>query len=93
MHKCASCPKGENCTCEETCSLDERCNCDIFGNLPDSDDAKNRKKRESVHLPWYKTQYWSGFIFGLEVGLLAGLPVAFAVYQVAKVVVHFIEGV
>lgn len=50
------------------------------------------KKRESIHLPWYKTQYWSGFIFGLEVGLLAGLPVAFAIYQVAKFVVHFIEG-
>ena len=32
------------------------------------------------------------FIFGLEVGLLAGLPVAFVIYQVAKVVVHFIEG-
>ena len=51
------------------------------------------KKRDSVHLPWYKTQYWSGFIFGLWVGLLAGLPFAFAVYQIAKVVVHFIEGV
>ena len=51
------------------------------------------KKRESVHLPWFKTQYWSGFIFGLEVGLLAGLPVAFVIYQVAKVVVNFIEGV
>ena len=51
------------------------------------------KKRESVHLPWYKTQYWSGFIFGLWVGLLMGLPFAFAVYQIAKVVVHFIEGV
>ena len=51
------------------------------------------KKRESVHLPWYKTQYWSGFIFGLWVGLLTGLPFAFVVYQIAKVVVHFIEGV
>lgn len=51
------------------------------------------KKRESVHLPWYKTQYWSGFIFGLWLGLLTGLPVAFVIYQVAKVVVHFIEGV
>ena len=51
------------------------------------------KKRESVHLPWYKTQYWSGFIFGLWVGLLTGLPVAFVIYQIAKVVVHFIEGV
>ena len=49
------------------------------------------KKRESVHLPWYKTQYWSGFIFGLWVGLLTGLPFAFVVYQIAKVVVHFIE--
>ena len=51
------------------------------------------KKRESVHLPWYKTQYWSGFIFGLWVCLLMGLPFAFVVYQIAKVVVHFIEGV
>lgn len=49
--------------------------------------------KKSVHLPWYKTQYWSGFIFGLEAGLLAGLPFAFAIYRVAKVVVHFIEGV
>ena len=52
-----------------------------------------RTNRESVHLPWYKTQYWSGFIFGLWVGLLTGLPFAFVVYQIAKVVVHFIEGV
>ena len=51
------------------------------------------KKRETVHLPWYKTQYWSGFIFGLWVGLLTGMPFAFVVYQIAKVVVHFIEGV
>ena len=51
------------------------------------------KKREHIHLPWYKTQYWSGFIFGLWVGLLTGLPFAFVVYQIAKVVVHFIEGV
>ena len=50
------------------------------------------KKRESVHLPWFKKQYWSGFIFGLWVGLLTGLPFAFVVYQIAKVVVHFIEG-
>ena len=51
------------------------------------------KKRESVHLLWYKTQYWSGFIFGLWVGLLTGLPFAFVVYPIAKVVVNFIEGV
>lgn len=50
------------------------------------------KKREPVHLPWYKTQYWSGFILGLEVGLLNGLPFALVVYQIAKLVVHFIEG-
>lgn len=50
------------------------------------------KKRETVHLPWYKTQYWSGFIFGFEVGLLTGIPFAFVAYQIAKVVVHFIEG-
>ena len=58
-----------------------------------SESVTQVKKRESVHLPWYKTQYWSGFIFGLWVGLLTGLPMAFVIYQVAKVVVHFIEGV
>lgn len=51
------------------------------------------KIKPVIHLPWYKTQYWSGFIFGLEVGLLAGMPMAFVVYYVAKAVVHFIEGV
>ena len=55
--------------------------------------VKNSQVKKRKSTPWYKTQYWSGFIFGLEVGLLAGLPVAFAVYQAAKVVVHFIEGV
>lgn len=44
------------------------------------------------HLKWYQTQYWSGFISGLWFGLMCGLPFAFVVYQVAKVVVHFIEG-
>ena len=50
-----------------------------------------RKVVDSRKLPWYKTQYWSGFIFGLWVGLLTGMPFAFVVYQIAKVVVHFIE--
>lgn len=100
FHKCASCKKGEECVCEETCSLDERCNCDIFGNLPEIDDSPNVmdrakhpvKERVTFHLPWYKTQYWSGFILGLEVGLLNGLTFAFVVYKIAKLVVHFIEG-
>lgn len=54
--------------------------------------ASQVKKRKSIHLPWYKTQWGSGLILGLELGLLAGLPLAFVTYQVAKVVVHFIEG-
>lgn len=52
-----------------------------------------KKIKPVIHLPWYKTQYWGGFLFGIEVGLLTGLPVAFVIYQAAKVVVNFIEGV
>lgn len=53
----------------------------------------SQAKRKSVHLPWFKKQYWSGFIFGLELGALAGLPLAFVIYRVTKCVVHLIEGV
>ena len=58
-----------------------------------NDVSQAKKIKPVIHLPWYKTQYWSGFIFGLCIGLLTGLPFAFVVYQIAKVVVHFIEGV
>lgn len=44
------------------------------------------------HLKWYQTQYWSGFMAGLWFGLICGLPIAFVVYQIARLVVHFIEG-
>ena len=66
---------------------------DINSEVSVTEPVAKVKKRESFHLPWYKTQYWSGFIFGLEVGLLAGLPAAFVIYQVAKVVVNSVEGV
>ena len=92
IHKCETCPRGENCVCEDTCSLDERCNCDIYQNLPEQSEVKAVKNREPKHLPWYKTQFWGGFIFGCQLGLLAGLPFAFVLYWVAVKVVHFIEG-
>ena len=62
--------------------------------LATAEDWENnkRKNREPKHLPWYKTQFWDGFIFGCQLGLLAGLPFAFVLYWVAVKVVHFIEG-
>ena len=33
-----------------------------------NDVSQAKKIKPVIHLPWYKTQYWSGFIFGLEVG-------------------------
>ena len=101
-HKASSCTQGEGCVCEDTCSMDERANCIVFQNLKDERrvDMDETKRTDRIFprvihtkLPWYKTQYWSGFIFGIECGTLIGIPIAFVIYQVAKVVVHFIEGV
>lgn len=55
--------------------------------------SQAKKIKPVIHLPWYKTQWGAGVIFGLWVGLLAGMPMAFVIYKIAKAVVHLIEGV
>lgn len=38
--------------------------------------AQNKRKRVSEPLPWYARQWWSGFLSGVQVGVLVGLAVS-----------------
>lgn len=55
-------------------------------------EEKEKRARDSRKLKWYERQYGAGFVAGLWVGVTLGTPLAFVIYQVAKSVVHFIEG-
>lgn len=56
-----------------------------------ADKVRVKRRELVIHLPWYKTQWGAGLILGLELGLIAGIPIAFIVYQLAVVVVRFIS--
>ena len=56
-----------------------------------ADKVRVKRREFVIPLPFYKTQWGAGLILGLELGLIAGIPIAFLVYQLAVVVVRFIS--
>lgn len=56
-----------------------------------ADKVRVKRRELVIHLPWYKTQWGAGLILGFELGLIAGIPIAFVIYQLTGDVVRFIS--